>query len=117
MVVAVVAVAAMTLTQTVPAARGAKAARKPPVQALGEIVSISAEATTIKTVDGTELKLIIIPGTILGSKTDPKQTSDFKAGDKVAVSYKDDGTNKIARSIALQAADKKGAGKKRGKAK
>jgi hypothetical protein len=93
--------------------KAAPRAKKPLEQVTGAIVSISADTVTLKTEEGTEVKLIIIPGTTLGSKDAPKSPEDFKSGDKVVVRYKDDGTNKVARSISTPGAPGKGKGKGR----
>jgi hypothetical protein len=103
--------AMLSAPDAVGAEKGKKAKRtpKPILQASGEVVTVGEDSLTIKTTEGSEMKLLVIPGTKMGDK----ELSSYKPADKVVVHYKEDGDKKIATKIDPPGAPKKGGGKKK----
>ena len=64
----------------------------------GEIVKISSECIVVKNRNG-EQTFSMTDATKFGTKEDPKKCSDYKAGDKVTVSFKEDGDKKCATAV------------------
>jgi len=89
--------------------RKAKRTAKPVFNTTSEVVTVGADFITLKTAEGAEVKFLVIPGTKLGDK----ELGSYKPADKVAIRYKEDGSNKIAMQIGPPGAAKKGGGKKK----
>ncbi|MCX6900152.1 MAG: hypothetical protein NT105_15825 [Verrucomicrobia bacterium] len=80
--------------------------RKGPPTCSGKIVSVSSDCIVVKNRNG-EQKFAVSPTTIFGTKKDPKKCEDFKEGDAVVVSFKEDGDKKCALSVRVAPPAKK----------
>ncbi|MBI5397502.1 MAG: hypothetical protein HZA91_19570 [Verrucomicrobia bacterium] len=78
--------------------KGKVAGKARPPTCSGQIVSISGDCIVVKNKNG-EQKFAINDKTKFGTTTEPKKCDDFKAGDKVTVSFKEDGDKKCALSV------------------
>lgn len=67
---------------------------------MGEIVSIDKDSLKLKTHDG-EVTVALTSDTKFGGKDEAKTVSDFKAGDKVFVGYKEEDGKKVATRVGI----------------
>ncbi|MBI5686019.1 MAG: hypothetical protein HZC54_13185 [Verrucomicrobia bacterium] len=72
----------------------------------GKVVSVSSDCIVVKNRNG-EQKFAVNEKTRFGTKTDPKKCGDFKEGDAVVVSFKEDGDKKCALSVRTAPPPKK----------
>lgn len=72
----------------------------------GEIVKISSDCIVVKNRNG-EQTFAMTDTTKFGTKEDPKKCSDYKAGDKVTVAFKEDGDKKCAVAVRAPRPPKK----------
>jgi hypothetical protein len=106
-------VAAVAMVVSASAAEKGKAGDKPkgPPTCSGKIVSVSAECIVVKNRNG-EHKFAVNDATKFGTKADAKKCSDFKEGDAVIVTFKEDGDKKCALGVRTAPPPKKKDAKK-----
>jgi hypothetical protein len=106
-------IAALAMVVSASAAEKGKAGEKPKAAptCTGKIVSISADCIVVKNRNG-EQKFAVSEATKFGTRTEPKKCGDFKEGDAVQVSFKEDGDKKCALSVRTAPPPKKKEAKK-----
>ena len=89
---------------------------KPPGVA-GEILAIDSKSIQVKSKRGETVTVLLADTTLFGDKREPKQLSDFKVGDMIAIAYNqsDDGKLTATRVMTPQAKGDKGDQPKRKK--